>query len=166
MTEPSPTVNGASTACVRSATLRGMPNQIGGYSRRLPSGWGMTGHPTALKKSGTMRFPSLAPQLAGIKYSRLEGNGLQWPVPDVDHSGTPTLHKDGYFYCGLGEFIPVDWTPPAEVPDEEYPFVLSTGRRLYHYHTRTQTGRAAGLNDLLGEETADISPSDADGLGH
>ncbi len=107
----------------------------------------------------------LAPQLAGIKYSRLEGNGLQWPVPDVTHLGTTILHKDGCFTCGLGQFMPVDWTPPAEVPDKQYPFVLSTGRRLYHYHTRTQTGRAAGLNDLLGEETADISPSDAETLG-
>ena len=66
-------------------------------------------------------------------------------VPDLSHPGTPTLHKDGCFTCGLGQFQPIDWTPPAEVPDREYPFVLSTGRRLYHYHTRTQTGRAAGL---------------------
>jgi formate dehydrogenase major subunit len=58
----------------------------------------------------------------------------------------------------------VEWTPPAEVPDKEYPFVLSTGRRLYHYHTRTQTGRS-GLNYLLSEETADISPEDARILG-
>jgi formate dehydrogenase major subunit len=107
----------------------------------------------------------LGPQFTGIKYSRLEGNGLQWPVPDVNHCGTSTLHKDGCFVCGLGKFVPADWTPPAEVPDKHYPFVLSTGRRLYHYHTRTQTGRAAGLNELLGEETADISPSDAMVLG-
>ena len=59
----------------------------------------------------------------------------------------------------------MDWTPPAEVPDEEYPLVLSTGRRLYQYHTRTQTGRCLGLNDILGEETADISPVDAERLG-
>ena len=106
----------------------------------------------------------LASQLTGVKYSRLEGDGLQWPVPDLNHCGTPTLHKDGCFTCGLGQLFPVDWTPPAEVPDEEYPFVLSTGRRLYHYHTRTQTGRARGLNDLLGEETADLSPADAKDL--
>jgi len=60
---------------------------------------------------------------------------------------------------------PIDWIPPAEVPDEEYPLVLSTGRRLYHYHTRTQTGRSPGINDLLGEETADISAADARKLG-
>ncbi|QTA84158.1 Molybdopterin oxidoreductase [Desulfonema magnum] len=103
----------------------------------------------------------LAPQLCGIKYRRLEGDGLQWPCPDEDHPGTCFLHKEGQFTCGLGVFTPVEWTPPAEVPDEEYPFVLSTGRRLAHYHTRTQTGRCEGLNDILGEETADISPFDA-----
>jgi formate dehydrogenase major subunit len=108
---------------------------------------------------------ALAPQLAGIKYARLERKGLQWPVPSLDHLGTPTLHKDGCFTCGLGNFTPVDWTPPAEVPDREYPFVLSTGRRLYHYHTRTQTGRVKGLNALLSEETADLSPVDAKKLG-
>jgi formate dehydrogenase major subunit len=107
----------------------------------------------------------LAPQLAGIKYSRLEGDGIQWPAPDADHCGTPVLHKDGCFTCGLGRFVPAAWSPPAEVPDDLYPLVLSTGRRLYHYHTRTQTGRAAGLNDLLSEETVDISPADAGILG-
>jgi formate dehydrogenase major subunit len=107
----------------------------------------------------------LAPSMAGIKFSRIEKDGLQWPVPSLDHPGTPFLHKDGCFTCGLGNFKPIDWTPPAEVADEEYPFVLSTGRRLYHYHTRTQTGRSGGLNDLLGEETADISLADAEKLG-
>ena len=107
----------------------------------------------------------LAPQFGGIKYTRIEGDGLQWPCPDERHPGTPVLHKEGKFTRGLGLFQPVDWTPPAEVPDEEYPFTLSTGRRLYHYHTRTQTGRCEGLNEMLGEETADISPQDADTLG-
>lgn len=107
----------------------------------------------------------LAPALAGVKYDRLEGDGLQWPVPNIDHAGTPTLHRNGKFTCGLGQLIPVDWTPPAEIPDKEYPFTLSTGRRLYHYHTRTQTGRSQGLNELLPEETADISPEDAHVLG-
>ncbi len=107
----------------------------------------------------------LAPSLAGIKYDRIEQDGLQWPCPDISHAGTCFLHRDGQFTCGLGQFMPVDWTPPAEIPDEDYPFVLSTGRRLYHYHTRTQTGRSVGLNDLLGEETADISPIDAERLG-
>ncbi len=107
---------------------------------------------------------ALAPSLAGIKYRRIENDGLQWPVPNEDHPGTCFLHREGKFTCGLGVFNAVDWTPPAEVADAEYPFVLSTGRRLYHYHTRTQTGRS-GLNYLLGEETADISPADAQSLG-
>jgi len=107
----------------------------------------------------------LAPSMAGIKYMRLKGDGLQWPVPDEKHPGTSCLHKGGNFTCGLGVLTPVDWIPPAEVPDKEYPLVLSTGRRLYHYHTRTQTGRSEGLNDLLAEETADISPADAKVLG-
>jgi formate dehydrogenase major subunit len=107
----------------------------------------------------------LAPNLAGIKYNRIEKDGLQWPCTTEDHPGTCFLHKDGHFTCGLGKFNPVDWTPPAEVADAEYPFVLSTGRRLYHYHTRTQTGRCTGLNGLLGEETADISLEDAQALG-
>ena len=106
----------------------------------------------------------LAPALAGIKYHRLEGDGLQWPCPTESHPGTPVLHMEGRFTRGKGAFIPVDWTPPAEVPDDQYPLVLSTGRRLYHYHTRTQTGRCEGLNDLLGKETADISRADAESL--
>jgi formate dehydrogenase major subunit len=106
----------------------------------------------------------LAPAFGGIKYGRIENDGLQWPCPNVEHPGTPVLHKGGVFTSGKGTFTPVEWTPPAEVADEEYPYVLSTGRRLYHYHTRTQTGRS-GLDYLLGEETADISPEDAVKLG-
>ena len=75
------------------------------------------------------------------------------------------MHRDGKFTCGKGNLSALEWAPPAEVPDEEYPFVLSTGRRLYHYHTRTQTGRCEGLNTLLGSETADISAADAEALG-
>ena len=106
----------------------------------------------------------LAPSLVGIKYARLEGDGLQWPCPTPDHPGTRFLHKGGKFARGQGLFTAVEWTPPAEVEDAEYPFMLSTGRRLYHYHTRTQTGRA-GLDQMLSEETADISPADAARLG-
>jgi formate dehydrogenase major subunit len=103
----------------------------------------------------------LAPQMQGIKYYRLENDGLQWPCPDESHEGTCFLHQDGEFTCGLGVFTHVEWTPPAEEACAEYPLVLSTGRRLTHYHTRTQTGRCEGLNDILGEETADISLQDA-----
>ena len=106
----------------------------------------------------------LGPAYAGIKYTRLEGDGLQWPCPALDHPGTKFLHKGGKFARGSGLFQSIEWSPPAEVEDEEYPFILSTGRRLYHYHTRTQTGRS-GLDQMLSEETADISPADATKLG-
>ncbi len=104
---------------------------------------------------------NLVPAYAGIKYSRLDAEGgLQWPCPSADHPGTKFLHKDGKFARGQGLFKGIEWTPPAEVEDAEYPFVLSTGRRLFHYHSRTQTSRA-GLDRMLPEETADISPVDA-----
>jgi formate dehydrogenase major subunit len=106
----------------------------------------------------------LAPAYGGIKYSRMEKDGLQWPCPTLDHPGTKFLHKDGKFTRGKGCFKGIEWTPPAEVEDAEYPFVLSTGRRLFHYHTRTQTGRS-GLDQLMSEETADISAADARKLG-
>jgi len=126
------------------------------------------GHKWKAKSAGEIwdhEVAQLAPSMAGIKYSRLEKNGLQWPVPSLEHEGTAVLHKEGCFTCGLGVLTPVDWIPPAEVIDAEYPLVLSTGRRLYHYHTRTQTGRSAGINELLNEETADISRADADAYG-
>jgi formate dehydrogenase major subunit len=129
-------------------------------ARRLGHEWASNSGPEIWDNEVSV----LAPALAGIKYSRIEKDGLQWPCPTIDHPGTPVLHRGGVFTSGQGTLTPVEWNPPAEVPDEEFPFVLSTGRRLYHYHTRTQTGRA-GLDWLLGEETADISPEDATALG-
>jgi formate dehydrogenase major subunit len=107
----------------------------------------------------------LTPSMAGIKYSRIEGDGLQWPCPTIDHPGTTFLHKDGNFTRGKGLFATVEYTPPAEVADEEYPMVLSTGRRLAQYCAATQTSRSKGINELYGEETADISFEDAEALG-
>ncbi len=116
----------------------------------------------------------VAPAFAGIKYHRLEGDGLQWPCPNEEHPGTKFLHKDGKFTRGKGLFKGIEWTPPAEVADAEYPLVLSTGRRLVHYHTRTQTGRCGldrvlddktGLNQMMSEERVDMSAADAQKLG-
>ena len=106
----------------------------------------------------------LAPAYGGVKYARLENDGIQWPCPTAEHPGTKFLHKDGKFSHGKGVFKGVEWTPPAEVENKDFPFVLSTGRRLYQYHTRTQTGRA-GMDALYKEETADISIADALRLG-
>ena len=129
--------------------------------KQIAKRWGHDWHSNSAQEIWDNEISVLSPSFAGIKYDRIENDGLQWPCPTTDHPGTCFLHQKGQFTCGLGQFNPVEWTPPAEVPDKDYPFVLSTGRRLYHYHTRTQTGRCEGLNDLLGEETADISTADA-----
>ncbi len=96
----------------------------------------------------------------GITWDRCDDVGLQWPCPDLEHCGTTFLHADGNFVCGLGKFSPAQWRPQAELPDEEYPLVLSTGRRLWHYHT-TQTRNSEGIDDLFSEEYIEISPVDA-----
>jgi formate dehydrogenase alpha subunit len=109
---------------------------------------------------------SLCPSLSGISYERIEreGVGLQWPCPRPDHPGTKYLHADILAGQRKGTFVPVAWEPYGEEPDEEFPFWLTTGRRLYHYHTRTMTGRAKGLDAVWSRETVDISPADAQRL--
>jgi formate dehydrogenase alpha subunit len=106
----------------------------------------------------------LTPIYGGIRHSRLVPDGLQWPCPNDDHPGTVYLHK-GKFSRGLGRFHPVDFIPPAELPDEEYPFILSTGRILFHYHTGTMSRRADALNAFVNEGYAEIHPNDAARLG-
>ena len=150
---------------VRTASVppgKAMPNWW--IFREIAKRMGHTWESMSAREIWDNEFSVLAPAFSGIKYHRIEKDGLQWPCPTLEHPGTPVLHQN-IFTSGKGSFTPVTWTPPAEVPDEEYPFVLSTGRRLYHYHTRTQTGRCEGLNDLLGEETADISLEDAGNMG-
>lgn len=106
----------------------------------------------------------VTPQYGGISYARLEQGGLQWPCPTADHPGTPYLHKDK-IARGLGLFMPTEYTPSAELPDKEYPFVFTTGRILYHYHTRTMTGRVDGLNQLAPRSYVEINEETADKLG-
>jgi formate dehydrogenase alpha subunit len=89
---------------------------------------------------------------------------LQWPCPSDDHPGTPYLHK-GTFSRGKGAFTPVDYIPPAEIPDEDYPYLLSTGRILYHYHTGTMSRKSPPLNAFIREGYMEISPEDAQVLG-
>ncbi len=108
---------------------------------------------------------ALAPDLAGITWERLEGDGIQWPARTLDHPGTQFLHAGGEFTRGKGRFAPARWRPPAEEPDDEYPLVLTTGRRLWHYHSGTQTRNSGGFEELFGEELVEISPADAAGLG-
>jgi len=108
---------------------------------------------------------SLTPSYGGITYSRLEkGFGLQWPCPNEDHPGTPILHKDK-FTKGLGTFLPCDFQPLAEAPDDEYDFLLTTGRIYYHYHTGTMTRRTSVLEREAPHARLEINPEDAKKLG-
>jgi predicted molibdopterin-dependent oxidoreductase YjgC len=107
----------------------------------------------------------------GMSYERLKKGGLQWPCPKEDHPGTPIMHRRSWrgeenrFARGIGQFSTVDYrTWAAEPVDEDYPFILTTGRKLYQYHTRTMTDKTDGLNDLLGEELVEINPVDAQKL--
>ena len=107
----------------------------------------------------------LTPSYAGISYQRLDKeDGLQWPCPTPKHPGTPYLHKDK-FVRGKGKFIPLEYKPSAEVPDKKYPFILTTQRSLYHYHTGTMTRKVEGLNVLRRSELVEINPQDAGALG-
>ncbi|MGA2192508.1 MAG: formate dehydrogenase subunit alpha, partial [Nitrospirota bacterium] len=106
---------------------------------------------------------TLTPQYAGMGYGRLEEGGLQWPCPTPDHPGTPILHTEK-FTRSRGKFHAVPFRPPAEKTDREYPYVLTTGRILQHYHTGTMTRRVKGLNHLVPEAFVEISLKDAEKL--
>lgn len=103
----------------------------------------------------------VTPSYCGINYQRLESGGIHWPCTGSDHPGTPCLHMDE-FSCGLGVFHPIEYNPAAELPDEEYPLYLTTGRVLYQYHTGSMTMRSQGLNELAPECFVEISEPDAD----
>ncbi|MDD4924520.1 MAG: formate dehydrogenase subunit alpha [Dehalococcoidales bacterium] len=107
---------------------------------------------------------ALAPCFGGIKYERLESGGLQWPCPNADHPGTPILHTK-QFACGKGKLTPLKYRPSEELPDADYPLILTTGRRLFHYHTGTMTRKTEGLNIFMGRERVQINPADAAKLG-
>lgn len=106
----------------------------------------------------------LTPSYAGITYDRIGEQGLQWPCLTVDHPGTPILHV-GKFSRGLGHLSAVEWQPPAEEPDEEYPFIFTTGRVLYHFHTGSMTRRSEGLDAIFPDPVVEINAADATRLG-
>ena len=100
----------------------------------------------------------------GLDWDRIEDGEYQWPVPEKGHPGTPRLHEDT-FPNGRGIFKTPTYRDPAETISEEFPLWLTTGRRLESYHTRTQTGRAAGIDYLLPEETLEMHPDDVETWG-
>ncbi|NOZ72768.1 MAG: molybdopterin-dependent oxidoreductase [Chloroflexi bacterium] len=108
---------------------------------------------------------ALTPIYAGVTWERLEaGEALHWPVPSPDHPGTPILHVQ-QFSRGKGLFVGMDHVPPAELPDEEYPLMLTTGRVIYHWHGGEMTHRARGLEAMYPEALVEIHPKDAKQAG-
>lgn len=103
----------------------------------------------------------VTPSYCGINYSRIEHEGIHWPCPSPDHPGTPCLHMDS-FACGLGQFHAIDYIPPAEVTDNDYPIYLTTGRVLYQFHTGTMSMKSEGLNELAPHNFVEISRQDAE----
>ena len=113
-----------------------------------------------------VELSALTPIYGGISWERLEERcgGLQWPCPTAEHPGTPYLHK-GTFSRGLGAFTPVEYQPPAEITDAEYPLTLTTGRMAFHWHTGTMTRRTEALHQEVPEGYAEVNPADAERLG-
>ena len=103
---------------------------------------------------------SVSPIYGGISFERIQSEGLQWPCPDKDHPGTVFLHE-GEFKRGKGKFHATPFRVAAEEPDEEYPLLLTTGRYLYHWHTRTMTSRTPGLEEICPPAPIEIHPDDA-----
>ena len=130
-------------------------------ARRLGAEWPAYSGPRAVMDE----VARVTPQYGGISFDRLDDEGaVAWPAPTPDHPGTPTLHI-GSFTRGKGRFVPIEYEPPAEEPDESYPLRLTTGRMLEHYHTGTMTRRSDGLNELVPTGFVELHPDDATMLG-
>ncbi len=109
-------------------------------------------------------YGKLWPAMAGITFSRLDEKGLQWPCPSEEHPGTEYLYKDG-FPKGKVSFSAVAYCPPAETTDETYPFVLTTGRNLFQYHSGSMTRRVKPIEAHAGKPYVEINPKDGERLG-
>lgn len=110
---------------------------------------------------------ALTPSYHGMSYERLERpEALHWPCPTAEHPGTPILHREKFSHPdGLGVFAPIEWQPPAEVPDAEYPYILTTGRILWHWHTGSMTRRSRTLDSEVPTGWIEINAGDAKELG-
>jgi formate dehydrogenase alpha subunit len=104
---------------------------------------------------------TVTPSYAGMTYERLDGKGLHWPCPNADSPGTPILHREK-FNRGLGLFHAIEFKEAAELPDAEYPLILSTGRSLFHYHTGTMTRRAVALDAHMPANEIQVNPKMAE----
>jgi len=106
----------------------------------------------------------VTPSYAGLDYERLEQGGIAWPCPTKDHPGTSVLHKER-FTRGKGLFHAIEYRPPAELVDDEFPMQLTTGRYFPHYHTGTMTRNSPTLHSEMPEGHVEIHPEDAAKLG-
>ena len=122
--------------------------------RQQTSFWAFRSPAEVLEEMGRV-----VPEYAGVKYSRIEKQGLQTPVWDDNHPGTPYLFAES-FPRGRGKFHHIEYVPSVEMPDEEYPFILTTGRLLEHWHGGTLT-RHSKLDDLYPHARIEINPADA-----
>ena len=122
--------------------------------RQQSANWAYQGPSEVLEEMG-----GVVPEYAGVKYRRIENQGLQTPVWDESHPGTPYLFAET-FPSGKGKFHPLEYRPAVEMPDEEYPFILTTGRLLEHWHGGTLT-RHSKLDDLYPEARIEMNPVDA-----
>ncbi|MDO9538590.1 MAG: formate dehydrogenase subunit alpha, partial [Methanocalculus sp.] len=109
----------------------------------------------------------VTPSYGGMNYARLaKPEALHWPCPTTEHAGTPILHIGKFSHPdGLGIFSPIEFKYPAEVPDAEYPFILTTGRCLFHWHTGSMTRRSSSLESEVPTGWIEINDEDAKALG-
>ena len=106
----------------------------------------------------------VVPPYKGLTYERIENTlgGIQWPCPTEDHPGTPTFFTQKFNTPdGLGHLQVVDFKPPAELTDEQYPFILTTGRSIFHYHTGTMSRRTPTLHSEVPKNYCQVNPKDA-----
>ncbi len=107
---------------------------------------------------------TLVPSYGGISYERIENQGIPWPCPDLNHPGTRFLHR-GKFTRGLGNFSVNDYEGSEQHASEEFPYILTTGRIMHHYHTGTMTRRSWALDREVPDGYIEINPLDAENLG-
>ena len=127
------------------------------------------GLPTNFRNAAEVmdEIAQVTPSWRGVTHARLDGGpGLQYPVNDTSHPGTAFLFADAFPTAdGKASFHAVEFLPPAELPDDEYPFILNTGRQMYHWHTGTMTRRSFALDARESTPTVELNPADASELG-
>jgi predicted molibdopterin-dependent oxidoreductase YjgC len=138
-------------------------------ARRMGYDFGFDSGPGTNIDAGKVmdEIAKLTPKWRGVSYARLDELGfIQWPCWDAEHPGTDIVHRDGHFLRGKARLTPTPWQPPGELPDEQYPWMLTTGRQLFHYNVGTMTRRTDLVQlQKAKHETLRLHPSDARKLG-